>query len=222
MEPSDSVLALGIAISQDQSNSYDVTARWMACYIAEMIQAVETAQGENKADLQSKCYETILKLWHHKSFYPDDSLPFRDYDSIFKTLNRIDPSEDVPFYVNRGKTITEKNEEVQTYINIALVIDKVVKIWFEHILNQAIQAATGDAAISYLKAVLNLEEDDFDYITINTILRGLANEETPLNSKNAVNKKIIEEKIETLKTFNSFSQELLADLEEQLLKTQDE
>lgn len=222
MEQSSKVLALGEAIVKNLSDSHDTTARWMAYYVAELMEKASSTQGKDKEDYEKRCFDTILKLWQHKSFYPDDSLPFRDYDSIFKTLRRIDPSEDMPFYVNRGKEITEENEEVQTYVKIALVIDKAVKIWFEYILNQAIQSATGDIALSDLNAILNLEKDDFESITINVILRGLDNEGTQSADSNTIDREVIEEKVEILKAFDSFNQEMLGVLEERLQNMQGE
>jgi hypothetical protein len=222
MEQSSKVLALGEAIVKDLSDSHNTTARWMAYYVAQLMEKARSAQGKDKEDYEKICFDTILELWKNKSFYPDDSLPFRDYDSIFKTLRRIDPSADMPFYVNKGKEITERNEEVQTYINIALVIDKAVKIWFEYILNQAIQAATGDTALDYLQAILNLKKDDFEHLTIKVILRGLENEDDSLSDSDTIERKVIAEKIEILKAFDSFNKEMLSVLEGRLQNMQGE
>lgn len=156
MEQSPKLIELSKIMIDDFKNSCDVTGRWMASYISELMCRADNAEGDLKGKLQRECFDTVLKLWQHKSQFPSDCLPYREYDSVFKTLKRIDPNNPNPFYV---KEVAETNEEVKSYIDMALLIDKSVRIWFDCIIRQAIQASTSEISLEYLKATIEMDED---------------------------------------------------------------
>jgi len=213
MESSDRVLALGQEIAKNLTNSHDVTGRWIAYYIAELMQKAENAKDEERASIERTCYDTILKLWSHNSSYPADSLPFRDYDAVFKTLMRIDPNNETPFYARNDVAAPNENSDAQIYLDMALVIDDSVRILFEQILECVIQAKPGDVAIGYVKALLGLEDDDS--LHLHTILRSLYSMETEIDAESA-NRKQIEDKIAKLEFLSHFTQDTLDSLRQQL------
>ena len=44
------------------SNGVDTLSKWMAHYIAELIEKVKNSEGEEKEKYEKECFETILKL----------------------------------------------------------------------------------------------------------------------------------------------------------------
>ena len=54
----------------------DTLARWMAHYIAEQMTIAENATGDDKIEAEQHCFETILKLWQHRSSLPNGRRPF--------------------------------------------------------------------------------------------------------------------------------------------------
>ena len=74
---SDSVLALGKKLVDELGleQSVDTLGRWMAHYIAEKMEAAESATGEARDRKMSECSDAILKLWAHRSELPNASTP---------------------------------------------------------------------------------------------------------------------------------------------------
>jgi len=66
----EAILALGKKIVEelDLADSVDTLGRWMAHYVAELIQQAEqTTDQEQRTAIQKACFETILKLWDHRA-----------------------------------------------------------------------------------------------------------------------------------------------------------
>ena len=47
--------------------SVDTLSRWMAHYIAEQMRIIESTENDDKKLAEEKCFETILKLWKHRT-----------------------------------------------------------------------------------------------------------------------------------------------------------
>ena len=57
----------------------DTLARWMAHYTAEQMTIAETATDNDKIKAEQHCFETILKLWQHRSTLADGRGPFESF-----------------------------------------------------------------------------------------------------------------------------------------------
>ncbi len=68
-EMKEQVISLGKALVKELElePGVDTLARWMAHYIAEQIAIAENATDDKKVEAESRCFETILKLWQHRS-----------------------------------------------------------------------------------------------------------------------------------------------------------
>lgn len=71
------------------TDSTDTLSRWMAHYIAELIDAVENADGEQKAALEKDCFDTILKLWASRNATPRGIRPLASLKGAMKLLDEI-------------------------------------------------------------------------------------------------------------------------------------
>jgi hypothetical protein len=52
------------------TDSVDTLGRWMAHYIAELIERSEAALEEERESLKCECADTILRLWEHRNIVP--------------------------------------------------------------------------------------------------------------------------------------------------------
>jgi hypothetical protein len=88
LSQSDGVLALGEALVQelDLDKSVDTLGRWMAHYIAELIDDAKNADGEDAVCKQQVCYDEILKFWAHRHTPPNDKETLQDLEKVLRRL----------------------------------------------------------------------------------------------------------------------------------------
>ncbi|KIL50828.1 hypothetical protein KR50_07090 [Jeotgalibacillus campisalis] len=155
---------LGKAIVKelDLNKSTDTLGRWMAHYIAEQIDRATTADEVNKEGLEKDCFEAILKLWEHRTFLPGENRPFKNYDSILKVLDKINPDNKSPFYFD-SRDLTndlETTEEVRKWLGIADTLDKTVQITMNYVINQAALCATDERTRTWLENSISISDSD--------------------------------------------------------------
>jgi len=76
----------------------DTLCRWMAHYIAELIEGAEAATEADRPEKLAKCSEIILALWQHRSELPNGKRPFEEFEPIFRAIESLDPDDDTPRY----------------------------------------------------------------------------------------------------------------------------
>src|SRR3954452_4917881 len=54
----------------------DTRGKWMAHYVAQLIEEAEKAKGEDRERAETRTFEAILQLWRHRLHYPDGRRPF--------------------------------------------------------------------------------------------------------------------------------------------------
>ena len=94
------VLNLGKQLVKELSldPGVDTFSRWIAHYIAEQITLSEKAQGEEKKEIDKRCFESILQLWVHHASYAGDRRPFESFEPVFNALYRLDPEKAHPYH----------------------------------------------------------------------------------------------------------------------------
>lgn len=198
----------------------DTFSKWMAHYIAEkMTLAEQLPPGEDREEAKKECFEIILKLWKHRWLLPSGKRPLEEFEPILKTLKRLNPEEQEPFFYKSldhefyeiGKDNPDL-KEITDYTNMALRIDKAARIWIDFVLNQAALKAKSEKTADFLKNTTNLHEND-DAITVRIILDsspsiGLEN----YNENNAQKKYRVEKlkkRIEEIEKFSKLNEYLL-------------
>jgi hypothetical protein len=85
------ILNLGSKLVEElnMSDSNDTLSRWMAHYIAELINNAEKAEGEAKATLQQKCFDTIMKLWANRNATPNAIRPLAGLEDAILLLKKV-------------------------------------------------------------------------------------------------------------------------------------
>lgn len=202
------VKALGL------DTSVDTLSRWMAHYIAEQMSIAKKAKGKEKIRAEQQCFETILKLWQHRSHLPAGIRPFESFDPILRTLERFDPDNKQPyFYQSQGspkknKSDKKESDDVQMWLDIAQGIDQAARIWLEFVFRQAALNATDKTTITWLEnAIVESSGNEVSIIVHLTDARLEDVGDVDVQEQKAKQDKL-KSRIEQLDSFNKFSQTL--------------
>jgi len=189
----------------------------MAHHIAELIEAAETAEAEDRPNKLKQCADTILKIWEHRNQLPNGKRPFQDFDPIFRALESLDPTDKTPRYFRSMRMAvekTEQNTETKKWIEIADGLDYSAKTLIRYCLAQASQTAL-DKSEEWVALAENAElEDDFDLPVIRFINEesNLLNTDEPDDSE----RKLLEDRIERLEGFKEMAESFASLLRQQL------
>ncbi len=183
----------------------DTLSRWMAHYIAGHIKIAGTLRGDEKEEAKRQCFETILKLWQHRASFPCGKRPFEKFESIFEILERLDPENNQTFFFRTDERDLSLNPPVKQWMEMALNIDRVARVWLEHVLQQAFLCADDKKTKKWLTNAIG-SEDELRVIDI--IFSG---EDSTERKRERINSKI-----EQLKAFDKFNKQLLLMFEKEL------
>ena len=216
---SDNVLTLGKKLVDELGldQSVDTLGRWMAHYIAEKMEAVESATGEARDRKMSECSDAILKLWAHRSELPNDQRPFKEFERIFRMLQSLDLDAPTPRHFRQARSAAaqdDKDDATKQWLNIASGIDDAARVLIRYCLATAAQEAVDKSREWIALAEAIAEEEDIDLRTV----RAIVEDAEVLNSENlddAARAKI-EDLLEKLEAFTAFSSTLSSCLRGQL------
>src|SRR6185312_11913679 len=114
-----------------------------------------------------ECFETILALWKHRWLLPSRKRPLEEFEPILKTLERLNPEEQEPYFyhsLDHELSELEKNnpdlKEITDCTNMALQIDKAARVWIEFVLSQAALKAKNEKTDSFLNNSINIHDND--------------------------------------------------------------
>ena len=196
----------------------DTLARWMAHYVAEQMAMAENATGDDKIEVERRCFETILNLWEHRSSLPNGWRPFKSFEPIFHALARLDPENPAPYFYSKPNSglsepddSNENLDRVQQWLDIAQGIDQAARVWLEYVFHQAALNATNEKTIAWLENAVGLPEGNDISIVVNLIHAESENEseETAEREQQAKQEKL-ESRIKQLDAFIDFNQALRA------------
>lgn len=210
---------LGQALVQElrPDRDIDTLSRWMAHYIAELIEDVKSASDADRQVKFAKCADAILKLWEHRHLLPDGKRPFEDWEPILKTLERLDPDDDTPRYFRTSRIAvseTEENTETMKWLELADGLDYSAKILIRYCLTQAAQVAIDNSKewVALAKGVGQENDGEFSVLRIIINESSLLKEGEPDDSA----RKILEERIGRLEAFSKMADAFASDLCRQL------
>ena len=142
----DEVVALGrkLVDELDEGPRPDTLGRWMAHYVAELIDAAENAPQEELAASRRKCFETILELWSHRSDLPPGRRPFEDLEPIGRALESLDPGNETPRFfaeARPGVAGAEEGPQTRTLLEFVDGVDSAARVIIVHALADAARTA---------------------------------------------------------------------------------
>lgn len=219
------VISLGNALVEELGlePGVDTLSRWLAHYVAEQLAYLESAKGEEKAQVQHRCFETILTLWQHRSSFRNGHRPFENFEAIFKTLDALNPENTHSYYHfwnqdnETDRAVTD--EDAKHWLEMATGIDHAAREWISFALNQAVERALDEKTKAWLgKAISVMPDDDL------TVIVRLVPEEFEINEQDDIEKiqidriKKLEAKLEKLDAFFALSglirEEIIAEIQQ--------
>lgn len=213
------VLELGLALVKEMGldpGDDTLLSSWMAHYIAELIEGVETASAEDRPEKMAKCADAILVLWEHRHQLPTDNRPFEDFAPVLRALKSLDPTDKTPRYFRSLRKAIDKNDEsseTRKWLELADGLDYSAKLLIGHCLMQASQTAVDKSKgwVSLAEAA-GLEEGlDF------TLIRIITDESKLLQSEpGEKGRKELKDRIERLESFAELAASLSCDLQRKL------
>ena len=195
----------------------DILCRWMAHYIAELIEGAEAATAEDRSEKLTKCAETILALWKHRYELPNGKRPFEDFEPIFRAIESLDPDNDTPRYFRSVRNANNKSEEntgAGKWLELADGLDYSAKVLIRYCLEQASQDAL-DKSQEWVKLAEVAGLEDAIEFPVIRILTG----DNDLENKSGTDdraRKILEDRINRLTTFKRMAETLVSDLRQKL------
>ena len=148
---SEATLELGRKLTEELGldQSVDTLGRWMAHYIAELIQSAEKASAEERPAKMRECCEAILNIWKHRQTLPNGKRPFEEIEPILRTLESLDLEDDSSRYLRSARVASDDDTEdndTNLWLNFADELDYSAKILIGYCLNQAAQNALDKSA----------------------------------------------------------------------------
>ena len=180
--------------------SVDTLGRWMAHYLAELMDAAANAPQEERAAARKRCCDAILDLWSHRAELPDGKRPFEDIEPVVRALESLDPESNAPRYFHHVRdTIVERDEdrETQSLLEFVCNIDATARILIAHALADAARSAI-DKSRSW---VAMAEAAATDPGVIAVVIRFVSDEwsSEPSTGKNERDR--LQDRIDKLETF---------------------
>jgi hypothetical protein len=143
---SDPLLDLGRKIVSELGleQTVDTLARWMAHYIAELIEDAERAGPDERPAKLAACATAIIDLWNHRSRLPDGKRPFEQIEPIMRAIESLEPGDDTPQYlrsVRSGMERAGEDGEAAKWLDAADGLDYSARILIRYCLSLAAENA---------------------------------------------------------------------------------
>jgi hypothetical protein len=116
----------------------------MAHYLAELMQEVEVATGDDRLTKQAQLGDSILALWAHRFELPSGMRPFGEFEPILRALKSLDPESETSRYFSPSRapsSESSESEETRQWIELARGVDYASKILIDHCLISAAGSA---------------------------------------------------------------------------------
>lgn len=198
-------------------DSVDTLGRWMAHYIAELIESVESANDEERPAKMAMCADVILKLWGYRHQLPNGKRPFEDLEPVIRALESLDPTDNTPRYFRTPRNAVskpEENPETRKWLGLADEADFSAKMLIRYCLTQASQTAI-DKSKEWVALAKEVGlENDREIPVIRIILN-----ESDLLEKgepDEIARRLLADRVERLDAFIKIANELASNLKLQL------
>lgn len=128
----DKVLALGEKLVEelDLKDRGETLDRWMAHYIAGLIEEAANAVGSQRQQKHARCAKAIMDLWSHRSELPNGKRPFEDFEPVLRVMKSLDPNPKktryLPWAVQNTK-LPKNASEAEPWLKAAIDIDRTAK-----------------------------------------------------------------------------------------------
>ncbi len=182
----------------------------MAHYIAEQIQQVETAHGEDRDTRLSECCDAILKIWSHRSQF-SRRRPLQSFEAVFRVLEGLDPKNSRLRYVdNVLESSTVESGETQQWLSKATEVDSAARAVVRFCIRKAAETAL-DIESEWVRLARGISSGaDADLRVIADLLEVLGAQEVELRARRET-----EDLIRRLRQLRSSSQAYIVELRDE-------
>lgn len=142
-ERSEAVIALGRKLVEhlEIEPERDLLAAWMAQYLAERMDAVETASPEARAALEAQCAEAILGVWAHRHQLTPAIPAFADLRALEGAILALAPDRAPSRYFSPLRDVISANPpstETRQWLEIAAGLDTSARELIRFCLRRAV------------------------------------------------------------------------------------
>lgn len=208
------VMALGrkLVSTLGVEERIDTLSRWMAHWIADLMQSVENSAGDERAQRASACADAIMKLWAHRNVLPSGKRPFESLEPVLRALESLDPDADRFRYSDLLSEVRRPGKETasEDWLNRARAVDRAARALVKHCVTVASNAAVEgeDEWIALAKSGMTDEDVDLDVI-MKLLGRMKPSEAEELEAEG---RSRVKSRIEDLEALISLAQSAIAEL----------
>lgn len=200
-------------------------SKWMAYYLAEKIEMIDTLNDDEKNTAEKECFEIILRLWKERWSAKHGKGFLNEFEPLFKTLEKLNPNRD-RFFFMRERPLFESDEKAskagkpkdKSLFKDALKVDKLAR----SIIYGLLTKATSDIQLSTEKK--ELIENAIDLVDepeikiISTFMLPENDNEDDKARKQKEEIKELKQRISALEAFSSIKDSLLQHYMEKLAR----
>lgn len=148
------------------SEGVDTLSKWMAHYIAELIEKAKNAEGKEKEKYEKECFETILKLWGEMHKVSNVKAPLSRFENIYELCDEMMSKDKYRYFPSKYENDTRE------FLVLAKVVDKLSKKIVQNAFSLAYQNASEEERewlefdmiddVQQLRKIEVLFENDFN------------------------------------------------------------
>lgn len=151
-------IELGRKIAEDlgTTSRSDFLGGWMSHYIAELIGRYDNSSGTEKEEVGDRAFEAILKLWNHRYQSSSGFEAIKRGEAILKTLSRLDPEEERPFYFFNHSREDDKHDgnDIETLFEVAMGVDRTARGLLKALLLVMTIEGTDEETADYIRLAM--------------------------------------------------------------------
>ncbi|MBG0810429.1 hypothetical protein IY145_13720 [Methylosinus sp. H3A] len=197
----------------DLDRSVDTLGRWMAHYVAELIQDAEKASGEERPAKIRACCEVIISLWKHRHELPNGKRPFEELEPILRALESLDPDDSTPRYFRSARAAADDADmdgKAKSWLKLIDSLDYSARMLIRYCLTQAAEVAL-DKSREWVALAEAAGADNGVELPIIRVLVG-ENSLLKKSDPNEANRKQLQDRIDRLEGFTQMANALASDL----------
>lgn len=202
-ETQNHVITLGKQLVKDLDleESVKTLSRWMAHFVANLINEVETAPAGRKQELEQRCFDAVLKLWERRDAFPEQVRPFKNFAPIFRVLEKLDPERDESFstFINdlhilrspqaivvlpdNGRGPRDEHslstglvDNINFWLSHILNFDEVSRDSIKYAIDKSVDLAKDEKTIEYLDLAFSINQDDSELSILDKLCKYLDDE----------------------------------------------
>jgi hypothetical protein len=127
----------------EEGGQVDVTAHWMAHYLAELMDRARNQTGLEQREAEREAAELVFEIWRHRTYLPG-RYPLANFEPVLRTLDRLSrPDPWHPFHP-APPPHGDVDAQAREWLNRAETIDRGSKAAIRYCLAKAVAAGAAE------------------------------------------------------------------------------